>query len=508
MTNFLRRSVACLVVLVGQLALVEAAGPKYSLLWGRKGERWKPDSRLPDFSYAGYRRGEKPLPTRKPGASVKDFGAVGDGKANDTEAFKRAINEAGGKVIAIPPGRYVITDLIYIRSSGTCLRGAGPDKSVLYFPIPLNKIKPNWGATTTGRRTSNYSWSGGLVRVAGAKSRKVLAEVTAPAKRGGKSLTVSSAAPFKVSQDVRLELSDTKDQSLARYLYANDPGPINKLGARAGVSFLCRITRVDSEKGSIEFDRPLRTDVRAEWKPRLYAAACSVEEVGIEGVRFEFPNTPYKGHFTELGFNAIAMHGCRNCWARNIWINNADSGIFLGGNNITLSGILISSQRKAERSRGATGHHGVMLGGQDNLLERFEFRTRFMHDITVSRRSAGNVAAGGRGVDICFDHHRYAPHANLFTDIDIGAGSRMFQSGGGAALGRHSGAWETFWNIRARRPQAWPGGWGPDAMNLIGVRTTQRSVGQRRGRWFEAIDPRDIRPRNLYQAQLKRRLGR
>ena len=38
--------------------------------------------------------------------------------------------------------------------------------------------------------------------------------------------------------------------------------------------------------------------------------------------------------------------------------------------------------------------------------------------------SAGNVVAGGRGLDLCFDHHKYAPHANLFTDLDLGQGSR------------------------------------------------------------------------------------
>lgn len=506
MASHIRWWIATAGVLVGQLVAAKAAAPTYSALWGRKGERWTADSRLPDFSYAGYRRGEKPLPTRKPQADVKSFGAVGDGKANDTAAFKRAIAEA--KVIAVPPGRYVISDFLDIRASGTCLQGAGPDRSVLYFPTPLNEIKPNWGATTSGRRTSNYSWSGGFVRVLGSPSRKVLAEVTAPAERGGKSLTVSSPAAFRAGQDIRLELRDTKEQSLARYLYAGDPGSMRNLRGRTRASFQCRLTRVDKAARRIEFDRPLRTDVRAEWRPRLYAAAGSVEEVGVEGLRFEFPNTPYKGHFTERGFNAIAMYGCRNCWVRSVRITNADSGIFLGGTNITLRGILIDSQRRTERSRKATGHHGVTLGGQDNLLEQFEFRTRFMHDITVTRGSAGNVASRGRGLDVCFDHHCYGPHANLFTEIDLGEGSRMFQSGGGAALGRHCGAWETFWNIRARRPQTWPRGWGPDRMNLIGVRTTQASVTRREGRWLEAISPQAIQPQNLYRAQLDRRLGR
>jgi hypothetical protein len=152
----------------------------------------------------------------------------------------------------------------------------------------------------------------------------------------------------------------------------------------------------------------------------------------------------YEGHFTEKGYNALAMSGVRNCWARDIRILNADSGIFIHGSNITIEGVLLASTRSPERARGATGRHGIALGGQDNLLRRFEIATRFLHDLTVTRGSAANVAASGSGVDLCFDHHRYAPHSNLFTDIDLGEGSRMLQSGGGARLGGHSGAHERF----------------------------------------------------------------
>jgi len=109
-------------------------------------------------------------------------------------------------------------------------------------------------------------------------------------------------------------------------------------------------------------------------------------------------------------------------------------------------------------------------------------------------------------LDVCFDHHCYAPHANLFTNIDLGEGSRMFQSGGGARLGRHSAAWETFWCIRSRRPQTWPEGWGPNLMNLVGLLSSDPPVVDSAGRWFEPLDPQRLQPANLYEAQLARRL--
>src|SRR5690606_26378904 len=98
---------------------------------------------------------------RQPHTSVKAFGAVGDGEADDTAAFQRALYEAGGQVIAVPPGRYRITKILEIRRGGTVLQGANADQSVLYLPTPLEQIRPNMTKNTGGRPTSNYSWSGG-----------------------------------------------------------------------------------------------------------------------------------------------------------------------------------------------------------------------------------------------------------------------------------------------------------------------------------------------------------
>lgn len=499
-------SAALMAALLG--AASESAGAsesQTSRLWGESGELWSPQSRLPDFSFAGYRRGEKPIPSPAGGVSVKEFGARGDGRSDDTAAIQKAIEASPGKVVHLPAGYYVVTDFITIRRSGTVLRGAGRAQTVLMFSKPLNVIEPNWGATTGGRKTSNYSWSGGFVTIVGQSSTTKLAEVMSPAGRGDQAVIVSSVDAFKEGDEISLVMRDAPDKSLAKHLYADDPGSISKL-KRTGEFFVCRVTGVDREAKRISFDRPLRTDIRLQWQPEIFPARSSVEEAGIEGLSFAFPNTPYQGHFTELGFNAVDLRGVRHCWVRDIRIHNSDNGIFVSGVNNTIENILVGSSRQIERSRKATGHHGVTLSGQDNLLTRFSFETRFMHGVTVTRGSAGNVVSDGRGVDLSFDHHRYGPHSNLFTDIYLGEGSRMFQSGGGGDLGRHSAAYATFWGIRARNPQSWPAGWRPDRMNLVGVQSKSKSVLEPNGRWMESIDPNRLHPRNLHKAQLERRL--
>lgn len=103
----------------------------YSELWGKDGEKWTPESRLPDFSYAGYHFGEAPLPNIKAVTDVTKFGAVGDGKTDCTEAFKKAIEATDKGAITIPEGRFVINDIIWIKKPGIVLRGAGMGKTVI-----------------------------------------------------------------------------------------------------------------------------------------------------------------------------------------------------------------------------------------------------------------------------------------------------------------------------------------------------------------------------------------
>src|SRR6185295_5448976 len=108
---------------------------------------------------------------------------------------------------------YRITRILEIIRPNVVLRGAGPDRTILFFPTPLNDIKPNWGATTTGERTSNYSWSGGFIAIRGNFQSKTLASIVDGAKRGDKSVKLSSTKQLRIGQRVEIFQSDTPDNS-------------------------------------------------------------------------------------------------------------------------------------------------------------------------------------------------------------------------------------------------------------------------------------------------------
>lgn len=482
-----------------------SAAAAVSELWGQNGEHWTPRSRLPDFSFAGYQRGERALPTLPPGVSVKEFGAKGDGETDDTAAFQAALAQVKQGAIEVPPGRYRLTGLLEITRSGVVLRGAGPDKTILFFPQPLNDLKPNWGATTSGQRTSNYSWSGGFITIRGRFDSAPLTDIIEPAQRGDSRVVVASTAKLHVGQEVEVFQSDQPDNSLAAQLYSGEPGPMENLKGRARTSLITRITAIDGPL--VTLDRTLRCELRSPWKPQLRTFAPTVTGSGVESLGFAFPVQPYRGHFTELGFNPVALNGVAHCWVRNIHIRNADSGLFINGAFNTVEGVVMESDRAEDKQR-CTGHHGISLGGTDHLVRDFDLRMRFIHDITVSGFGSGNVVMHGRGVDLSLDHHRQAPNENLFTDLDAGAGTRLWKCGGGAALGLHCGARGTFWNIRAARPLDYPpAGFGPKTMNLVALFTRSPSVVETDGKWFEAIPPAAIQPQNLYTAQQAKRLA-
>ena len=262
------------------------------------------------------------------------------------------------------------------------------------------------------------------------------------------------------------------------------------------VEFVSRVRAVTGNQ--VVLQRPLRLDVRPGWRPALHAFSPALREVGIEELAIEFPNTPYRYH-DEPGYNGVEfLPGVTDSWMRNVTLFDTDNGHNFAGRFCTAMGLRFSAKW---RHGTYTAHHFVSSSGTDNLIRNFVFTTRAKHDITVSNLANGNVFAEGTGVDINFDHHRMAPYENLFSNINVGIGSRIFESSGipGAVQGPPSGARETFWNIRNARGVPPAGGPAWPQINLIG--NTRSSLTDTRA-WYEDINPGALNPQELYIDQL------
>lgn len=500
----LRYALSLLMLQMVLLTPVASGADQNSELWGIAGEKWTPASRLPDFSQAGYRRGEEPYRIPKKSVSVKDLGAKGDGKTDDTKAFKKALASGPDKLVLIPKGRYVLSDMLEITQPRVVLRGAGPLETVLLFTRPLHEIKPLSEETGEGKSTSVYSWSGGLISVAGespAKGSPVA--VTAEAKRGDLKLTVGSHR-FKIGDEVMLTVTDSSTQSLLHYLHRNQAKDIRPNWKKVS-SQVFRVTQAGGKE--LTLDRGLRFDVKLEWTPELCLFSPEITDVGVEDLAFEFPAQAYRGHWEEVGFNPVAFSNVAHCWIRNVRVWNADSGPFVSGWFCTVDGISFGADPARNFTGGISGHHGVSFSGSDGLCTNFKFETKMFHEVTVDNGATGNVFSKGSALDFNMDHHKGAPYENLFTDIDAGEGTRLFQSGGAGGYGNHTAAGATFWNIRSKQETQWPEHFRLDAMNLVALNMRGPDMKTSDGRWIEIIPPGAIAPADLHLAMRQKRLG-
>jgi hypothetical protein len=91
----------------------------------------------------------------------------------------------------------------------------------------------------------------------------------------------------------------------------------------------------------------------------------------------------------------------------------------------------------------------------------------------------------GRGVDMSLDMHRGAVHNNLWSNIDVGLGTRAFLSSGDSGRGAHAGGWVGGWV--GGRPFAWVSGLsgraGLQLLSLPGLFGLQQPKWPRRPGW-------------------------
>lgn len=228
-------------------------------------------------------------------------------------------------------------------------------------------------------------------------------------------------------------------------------------------------------------------------------------EVGIEDLTFQFPETPYLGHFKEHGSNGVNFEHCHDGWARRPRFVNADSGVFVSNSqHITVREIEFAAYagRSSLNREGIIGHHAVdfMHGSSLCLGEEINFTNKFYHELCVEHGSNANVYSHCTGLDIVFDHHQLNVHGNLWTDIDVGTGIHIW-----ANNSRGSTMDEVYWNIRAARDIPYP----PFKLKNIVVGITGPGTEMRgtSAPWVEVINPAELEPKDIFQAQLAKRTG-
>jgi len=308
-----------------------------SQTWGLKGESWSPESRLPWFGHSGYHFGDDPLPVNKIQThSVLDFGATANDDVDDSEAFSAAINAASNGVLYIPEGEYTITRILSISTANTVIRGAGPGKTILNFPLNLEQ--------TTGSSSGTYTYRGGFLDIRG--QRKIIGNysLAEPTNRGSTKLVLTDIQSLKPGDSIVIQQPGNVE--LASHLHADhlkvDPEYDNQ-NARALTDWVAKIESIDGN--TLTMDRPTRYDIKPEWVSIIGKWEDPVQEIGIESMTFKMANQNYAGHNKERGNNAIQVSNIANSWIYDVEILDADNAIKVSNSRfLTLKDIHLSSK--------------------------------------------------------------------------------------------------------------------------------------------------------------------
>jgi hypothetical protein len=454
---------------------------------------------LPDFSYAGYGFGLAPIPA-DPGTivDVTDHGAIPDDGLDDSKAVLRALaaaNAVKGKVtLRFPKGRTQITEVLRIARSDIVLDGAGdgPGGTELWFPRPLKLIDQSHDYDELREYLvrekkqqvepehnidylfTEYSWAGGMIRVAPEGSRPVSydagKDVRDPVLATGvsgeqftRTLTVDNAAKLKVGDVVQLQWFsvDGPKSQILKSLYGDTDLPI---GSHHWTSpnrpVVVQATRVAALDGkTVTLGDPLLHDIRAD-QPAVVADWQHLTNVGIQNLRLQFPEAPAFGHHLEQGYNGIYMTGVFDGWISGLTIDRSDSGILTdNAASLTISDITTTGDRRA--------HYSVHVGAVHNVLVKdLKVENPVVHPLSINTRSTRSVflrAVVGR--DAIIDQHSGSNHQNLFDQVEMHIDPKRDEDGwhyqlwvgGGASYWKPGhGLYNTVWNAKLVMPGSIP----------------------------------------------------
>ncbi len=469
---------------------------------------------IPDFSYAGYGFGVAPIPTDGGTIiSVIDHGVIPDDNKDDAKAILKALDAAdqiqGRVTIRFPKGRIQIGEIIPVERSDIVLDGAGSGKeggTEFYFPRPLKivdtsdreddlreylkreakyQVEPDQNINFL---FSEYSWSGGFILVGPKKSQAVsysannekrdavLAQAVS-GKQFAQQLTVSDTTKLKVGQVVQLQWFATAGENspILKSLYGDisgwnakqtDPKMKMNIGQRhwefANRPTVAQSTRITAIKGNVvTLGDPLLHDVSAT-QPAQIANWQHLSNVGIQNIRFTFPYSPWFGHHLEQGYNAIYLTGVFDGWAKNLVIENADSGILTdNAASLTIANITTTGNHKA--------HYSVHVGAVHNVLvQDLQVENPVIHPLSVNTRSTRSVYQRATVLrDGIIDQHSGSNHQNLFDQIvmDVKPKKRdgswtfpLWVAGGAPYWKPGHGLMNTHWNIRLNFEEGVPEG--------------------------------------------------
>ncbi len=437
---------------------------------------------LHDFSFAGYRRGERP--PYGTGAVVRTVEAsLGDGRRDATAAIQAALDAAcastatGLRVVLLPAGTFLLrfptatpaTDpALRIVCSRVVLRGAGPAMTRLLLDDAVNARSR--ALLRIASRSYNV-WAGG-------NEAPITRDITAPTR----TVSVAGAADFAPGDFVAVRTDVTEDFRVEHRMNSTMMGTALWPASTAqGLLYPRRVASVDVGAGTITLDAPTRYRVLARDNARVIRPRGYLTDVGVEDLAFgmrEHPTsttaTPGRlgdsadSGYTVAGTAAYAVHGSvgvRVDATADAWLYRVEtfspqgntsgahvlsSAMFLTAGTHRVTVERCSFGRPQYRGGGGNGYL-FWVEGDDNLLVDDTASDGRHNFITAHIASSGNVLLRARSVTSRYsdDSHRLLAQANLYDATTLDRAWLQAVNRGATSSGAGFTATQTvFWNTR------------------------------------------------------------
>ena len=394
---------------------------------------------LADFSYAGYRYSEQPIPdARGPVFNVTDHGAFPDDRRHDDAGIQAAINAAsaaGGGVVFFPAGQFLVSpsssadEVIRVRSGRIVLRGAGSGEGGT--EVLMMSMKP-------GTFMFDVSPAGG--------SSSTLATINADVARESFWVQVDTPSALRVGQWVQVRYQSTAYNSV--YFAPLALSPEWERVYQNGVSFNepHRIAEIVGNR--VRFTEPLHFSIKMNASAFTLRSVTMLEEIGVEDIRFTGSWDTYPEEFVhhkdavhDGGWMILSVKNAANSWIRRCEFRHVNNAIYTD----TTAAFTID----AVRITGKKGHSSIgNRRGYGLLVRDSEDPANTHHGPGLGYNSVGVVYLRHRmprGQQV--DSHGGVPHTSLFDQV---TGGVLDGNGGPYENYPHHGRHLVFWNFQHR----------------------------------------------------------
>ena len=401
----------------------------------------------PNFSYAGFQRGDNPLPERGSYKehkvfNVMDFGAVPDDGVSDKKAFQDMaiavsayVSQKGNKAIYfIPEGRFIVNsqqdneaidknNIDQVRSEQTInifgdniiVKGAGVGKTILAMDSHMFPESPT------------KKWSTPYLISIGASKDNFESKIETSVEKntvGDSSfeLVVADTTGFEVGDYVEVE-GFIKNRQRIEEAISPYKFELNKQGKPLWKMLAASLRKVEKHRivavngNTLTFDVPVAHTINAEdaWHVTKIKPAVNVglEDITFEGA-WDGDFVHHKNALHDSGYSFLRLTRATDSWIRNVELTNFNQGIqVINSFNTTVDSVELN---------GNPGHIAVsVLYGNHNLVKDVNDAAHTWHAPGLSKYSTHNVNLRTQySPQMGLDLHGAQSMNNLFDNISGG----------------------------------------------------------------------------------------